>query len=554
MTMAVRALNRAGIGRGRRIGQASKWKFRPETLFAAGAPGLAYDFNDYYTLFQDSAGTTPVTAAGQPVGLVLDKSKGLVLGPEKYSFAAVGAPAGSGVITQTSSGYTFNGVGQASGDAGQRSYINLSTVAGKTYKVTLSLSGADFLGTSGNGVFARSDLNGTGPVLVTLASITNGAVNFVFNATAAVSSILLDSNKDNSSYSVSNISVRELPGNHAVQATAASRPILRQSPILGPELVSNGTFDADTSGWVGDGNTTLSFVSGRLRGTRSGAGNPRASAAISGLVIGRTYEVTMDLLRGPAMGANIFLRAALSSSLSDTAYLNKGHTSSAYGSKATFVAVATTMYVGAVAETTAVDQYFEIDNASVREITGYYTDRNYLEFDGVDDFLQTNSIDFSSTDKVSVFAGVRKLSDAAVRFICGNANSATQNQTFSLFAPVSSTNAIYGARLRSTDVESQATSVVSSAPDNAVLLGVLDFSGINKAVLRRNGVLEGSSASNAGSGPFGNYPLYIGRRGGTSLPFNGHLYSLVIVGKLASDSEISNTERYIAQRTGVTLP
>ena len=33
-------------------------------------------------MFQDRAGTTPVTADGQTVGLILDKSKGLVLGSE----------------------------------------------------------------------------------------------------------------------------------------------------------------------------------------------------------------------------------------------------------------------------------------------------------------------------------------------------------------------------------------------------------------------------------------------------------------------------------------
>ena len=36
--------------------------------------GLIYNIQDLSTLFQDAAGTTPVTAVGQPVGLVLDKS------------------------------------------------------------------------------------------------------------------------------------------------------------------------------------------------------------------------------------------------------------------------------------------------------------------------------------------------------------------------------------------------------------------------------------------------------------------------------------------------
>jgi hypothetical protein len=43
-------------------------------LFAAGKPGAWYDPSDLASLFQDSAGTIPVTAVGQPVGLMRDKS------------------------------------------------------------------------------------------------------------------------------------------------------------------------------------------------------------------------------------------------------------------------------------------------------------------------------------------------------------------------------------------------------------------------------------------------------------------------------------------------
>ena len=51
-------------------------------LFASSEAGAWYGPSDLSTLFQYSAGTTPVTASGQPVGLMLDKSKGLVRGPE----------------------------------------------------------------------------------------------------------------------------------------------------------------------------------------------------------------------------------------------------------------------------------------------------------------------------------------------------------------------------------------------------------------------------------------------------------------------------------------
>lgn len=48
--------------------------FSPLSLFAAGEQGAWYDPSDLSTLFQDSAGTVPVTAVGQPVGHMLDKS------------------------------------------------------------------------------------------------------------------------------------------------------------------------------------------------------------------------------------------------------------------------------------------------------------------------------------------------------------------------------------------------------------------------------------------------------------------------------------------------
>jgi len=48
--------------------------FTPATLFSNGKSGLWWDYSDLSTLFQDVAGTIPVTADGDPVGLVLDKS------------------------------------------------------------------------------------------------------------------------------------------------------------------------------------------------------------------------------------------------------------------------------------------------------------------------------------------------------------------------------------------------------------------------------------------------------------------------------------------------
>ena len=45
-----------------------------QALFSAGQQGCWYDALDLTTMFQDSAGVTPVTAVGQPIGLLKDKS------------------------------------------------------------------------------------------------------------------------------------------------------------------------------------------------------------------------------------------------------------------------------------------------------------------------------------------------------------------------------------------------------------------------------------------------------------------------------------------------
>lgn len=49
-----------------------QWK--PSDLFAGGVVGAWYDPSDLSTLFKDIEGTQPVTASGDPVGRILDKS------------------------------------------------------------------------------------------------------------------------------------------------------------------------------------------------------------------------------------------------------------------------------------------------------------------------------------------------------------------------------------------------------------------------------------------------------------------------------------------------
>lgn len=183
------------------------------------------------------------------------------------------------------------------------------------------------------------------------------------------------------------------------------------------------------------------------------------------------------------------------------------------------------------------------------------TGANYLEFDGSDDFLVTNNIDFTATDKVSVFAGVRKLTDVGQIITELSENSNTNYGSFYLVSGTDNGVTGYTSLGRGTnpaDPAMVARSFTYIAPDTAVLSAKHDISNSLYSI-RRNGVSGVDGLGDKGTGNYGNYPFYIGRRGGTTLPFNGHIYGLIGIGKLASDSETAAIEKELAKRTGVTL-
>lgn len=183
------------------------------------------------------------------------------------------------------------------------------------------------------------------------------------------------------------------------------------------------------------------------------------------------------------------------------------------------------------------------------------TGANYLEFDGSDDFFVTKSIDFTVTDKISLFTGVRKLVDSG-QIIAELSPVVTFNQGSFYWVSGSDLGGIgYVAMSRGSfgaSAGKAARNFTYSGADTAVLSVKHDISG-NLSSMRRNGVVGIDGTDRKGEGNFGNYPLYIGRRGGTTLSFNGHIYSLIGVGRLTTESETVAIEKELAKRTGVTL-
>ena len=184
--------------------------------------------------------------------------------------------------------------------------------------------------------------------------------------------------------------------------------------------------------------------------------------------------------------------------------------------------------------------------------TGAY----YLEFDGSDDFLQTSNIDFTGTNKMSLFAGLNRTGNATIGTVLETgANYTTPTGGFAIQSPTAA--GLNSVNLLASSVGATVIVAGVGTPDVFTYAGFIDLSKTtakDQLKVRVNGAYDKASRMNlAGNGNFANVPVYIGRRGGTTQPFNGHIYSLIGVGRLTSEDEAAAIEKELAKRTGVTL-
>jgi hypothetical protein len=469
----------------------------PLRLFSNNEQGVWYDPSDLTTLFQDTAGTTPVTATGQTVGLMLDKSKGAVLGSELVTngdFATdtwwsknVGVTIGAGVCTFT---------GAANNTGLYKDGVTTTAYYEVTYTIVSILSGALRPGVG----TARGATRTTAGTYTDRLYSTSASGVLSMEAVGSTTAV------------IDNVSLKVISGNHATQATTASKPTYGVVPLGGRRniLLATDTMAtqsvtvtaaAHTLSFTGTGTVTLTgaSVAGPLVGT--GAGNR----------VSLTFTPTAGSLTLTVAGSVTF------------AQLETGSTATAY------------QRVGSTA--------FDVTEAGVQSLS-------YLSFDGVDDGMVTNTIT-PAIDKAQVFTGVRKLSDAG-SIIVEHSSNAQGNSAFYLVAgeDLDSRYSFNAAgTLFSANTAARWTPSASS-PDTAVISSTGDIAG-DLNTIRRNGVAGTNSTANQGTGNYLAYPLYIGRRGGTTLPFNGHIYSLIVrFGANLTTDTITSTETYVNGKTG----
>jgi hypothetical protein len=434
--------------------------FTPASLFSAGEQGAWYDPSDLSTLFQDSAGGTPVTAVEQPVGRMLDKS-----GRGNHA-------------TQSTS--TSRPV--------LRARYNLLTYSEQF----------------DNAAWTKTNLITTGtPPWVNVAVAPDGTTTADFAVPNTTS------------------------GQHFVSVGSIA-PATTQV-VLSVYAKRNGyDFLGFEVGSVGANRFDLN--AGTVLGVGWDSGVPIAPATITSVGNG-WYRCSMTVTTTAA--ATIYI-GVWSTSSSTANYAGDG-TSGIYLWGAQLI----------VTNSLTSNAYQRIAAATDYDTAGFLP---YLAFDGTDDSLLTNSVDFTATDKVTVWAGVRKLSDAAQGVVSElSATIASNNGSFLLTAPNSAAANYNWSSKGTTQVDNTVTTY--TAPITNVVTGIADIAGASN-IIRINGVQVGSVATTQGTGNFGNYPLYIGRRNNATFPFNGNLYSLIIRGAQSSAAQISSTETWVNGKTG----
>ena len=200
--------------------------------------------NPNHTLYQDSLGVTPVTAVGEPVGLMLDKSKGLAQGPE---LVTNGDFATDSDWTKGANWSISGGKATCTGGSSQFLYQSSST-ASIDDRISVKITVSDYT----SGTLYLSFSNGSEDVTTAMTA----AGTYIFYGMLSVNERWYIKGT-NFVGSIDNVSVKEIQGSHATQPTSAKRPIYARHPEGGIRNLLNYTEQFDNSAWI---KTSMSVV------------------------------------------------------------------------------------------------------------------------------------------------------------------------------------------------------------------------------------------------------------------------------------------------------
>lgn len=213
--------------------------------------------------------------------------------------------------------------------------------------------------------------------------------------------------------------------------------------------------------------------------------------------------------------------------------------------------------VGAINDKSGRGLHFTQATAASRPILQTEGGRNYLDFDGTDDgMVSAASINYAAANgKITVWVGLYKGApeSAAGQIIEFSPSSGANSNCFAMQGPPGDLNGYFW---RSRGVSGGDGTIDLSgypAPIKNVVVGIGDVAA-DISTIRVDSVAT-TVNTDQGTGGYGTYQFFLGRRGGTTFPFRGRIYGLIMRGTVTSTpQQILDIERYMGTKTGVTIP
>jgi len=501
--------------------------------------------------FLDSAGTTSATV-DNPVGLSLDALQAMTLGSERVTnptinSIAIGGPA-----------FTYYAPGG-------------SVISGKKYKVSYTVSAYSGSDTVGTGNFSGApELSGNGNVSFILDAASTSALSFYTRSTNQCTFL--------------NISVREIPGIHATQATTANKPILRRGLL---NLIRYSD-DQSNAAWT---NANLNVTPGQASspyGTSDSA--LLAPTAVSGSHV--LYQNNVTIARNVTMafiakaGVLQFLSPSNAGAgvLTSTFDLVAGTSANGASTTSSMVSLGGGWWLGAMSFTAAYTAAsFYINNsgsASIASFAGNGVDGLYMyraglfdgtytaqqivdaggiplttsaasnanagkyswQFDQSNDFLQTAI----TTGDVGWFCSGVTFTDSNSTLFCSGAGSAVQK---GLWAYREALSDMFVTLIGNGTAPTSATAISAPAGQPLVIAAGWDASNIFHSVNNTE-----NTATRTGSASPSPANLRIGAyTDGTTYPLGGNMNIALVFDVLPTATERLTLKRWVGQISGVSL-
>lgn len=179
-----------------------------------------------------------------------------------------------------------------------------------------------------------------------------------------------------------------------------------------------------------------------------------------------------------------------------------------------------------------------------------------MRFDGIDDCLVTPSIDFSACEAVTVIAGLRKNAGTSSAMLVHQGVTSASGY-IGVYCPVGSANS--GNHLHAETRTTASGGWYYMTTDAPQVFGQVFVVGATSRteklpsfIVTGNTMYPRSAGGGdpAGAASFQNSAIHVGQGNATVYPFSGDLYSLTVIGRRLSNSELLNTSRWINEQMG----